>query len=113
MRCEAVPDGHTEIEDPTRGNPWRAVRDGTALTGADIQARAVSAAEAAHGLNDDARQYATRYIESDRSGEIARWALIASDPFYARAFERLVVDPTRGHLGFSEDERRAFEAPRI
>ena len=43
-------------------------------------------------------------------GRIARWAIAASNPAYETAFAKMLIDPTRGHLEWSTDERNAYTA---
>ncbi|NEW49952.1 phage major capsid protein [Nocardia cyriacigeorgica] len=38
----------------------------------------------------------------------ARWSLAAGNPAYERAFARLLVDPTRGHMMFTPEESEAY-----
>jgi len=41
-------------------------------------------------------------------GRIARWAIAASNPNYERAFAKMLIDPTRGHLEWTNEERAAY-----
>jgi HK97 family phage major capsid protein len=56
----------------------------------------------------DGLEFATRAIDNDPTDAVARWALAAGDPAYARAFRKLIIDPqTGGHL-LDEEERAAL-----
>jgi len=61
-------------------------------------------------LDDDAKQVAVRLIETDRTGRADRWAQVAGDESYLSAFAKVVADPERGHLRWSDRERAAFSA---
>ena len=39
-----------------------------------------------------------------------RWAIAAGDEHYLRAFAKLLADPTRGHLTWTEQEQAAYRA---
>ncbi len=64
-------------------------------------------------LPDHAAEKATRLIETGQTGErslAARWASAAGDPAYRTAFARLLADPVRGHLLWTEAEQVAYRA---
>jgi HK97 family phage major capsid protein len=74
-------------------------------------ARARSLIESARVV-DDVKEIATGLVESDEDGSFARWAAITAEPTYLSAFTKVLRDPTRGHLEFTEAERAAFTAAR-
>jgi HK97 family phage major capsid protein len=50
----------------------------------------------------------TDMLEGREAGRAARWAVAVSDPAYERAFAKVLRDPQRGHLNWSETERAAY-----
>jgi HK97 family phage major capsid protein len=46
---------------------------------------------------------------SERS-HTTRWSLASGDPAYSRAFAKILRNPERGHLLWTEDEHRAYRA---
>ncbi|WP_053207356.1 phage major capsid protein [Jiangella muralis] len=79
----------------------------------DAAMRTVDAAVRSKTLPDHAASKVERLVtdgpERDRS-IAARWAVAAGDPAYRSAFAKLCADPTRGHLLWTPDEHRAFQA---
>jgi len=75
--------------------------------------RNIDAANRSGTLPSDAAENAERLVTTGPHGErsaAARWAAVAGDPAYLRAFAHMVADPTRGHLMWTEEEREAFAA---
>ena len=72
------------------------------------QATALRSIQSEPFASDDAKQLGTLVVEQEPTGLAARWAAAAADPHYARAFAKLVVDPDRGHLEWTEAERASF-----
>lgn len=79
-----------------------------------VSERARRTIDALHGeraLHDEGAHKADRLVADGPLRERttgARWVEVASDPNYLSAFRALVADPERGHLHWSEPERRAF-----
>jgi HK97 family phage major capsid protein len=63
-------------------------------------------------LPDDAAQTATRLVENnaDKRGVAAKWAAVAGDPDYQAAFVKLLADPKRGHMLWTDAEKAAYQA---
>jgi HK97 family phage major capsid protein len=108
-QSDDVPNDGTTVKDP-----W-SNRDGRYSEGVDrIRVRGMEAVtrHAEHGLVPDAP--VERILDAIGNGDdaeagpLARWALAATDPAYQRAFASLLVDPARGHLQWSPEERAAF-----
>lgn len=62
-------------------------------------------------LPDYAAERATKLVEQGGQGErslAARWASAAGDQHYANAFAKLVADPLRGHLLWTQREAEAY-----
>ena len=59
-------------------------------------------------VHDEAKQKATVMVESDKSGLAARWAAATADPAYRTAFAKVVANPERGHLEWSDREQSAY-----
>ena len=94
-----------------RGDPWTG-GDLHQSHGDDLRARALTAMERMAG-DDGAREAAynivARNAPTTRNGEaVAQWALVASNPNYASAFEKVLRDPVRGHLSWTAQEQSAY-----
>lgn len=88
-----------------RTDPWSG-GDLNRAEGSDLRSRALTATELMAG-DDASREAAYKVVE--RNGDaVARWALTASQPGYVRAFEKVLKDPTRGHLSWTADEAAAY-----
>lgn len=94
---------------PRRSNPWAMEGPIPSISdGGELRSRALDAIAATSGATDAMRERASRMVEADEAGEVARWALVASDPAYLRAFGRMLRDPLQGHMEFDASEREAF-----
>lgn len=94
-----------------RGDPWTG-GDLHRSHGDDLRSRSLTAMERMAG-DDGAREAAYNIVQTNnvatRNGEaVARWALTASSPHYASAFEKVLRDPVRGHLAWSPAEQGAY-----
>jgi HK97 family phage major capsid protein len=77
----------------------------------DAAHRAIDRAEKSRELPADAAERAERLLSvgtAQEQGIAARWVATTGDPVYARAFGRLLADPTRGHLLWTPQEADAF-----
>lgn len=108
-----------EPSDPMGAGPtfWKQLNtwgDGTLATApAELRAQAITAVERTPHADDGRRQVTTEALEravdhGDRDGNLARWAIAASDPAYLSAFGKVATDPVRGHMEWTADEQRAF-----
>lgn len=67
----------------------------------------------ARHMPDEVREAVTGLVErDDEQSALARWAAVASDPAYTRAFWRVLRDPEGGHRDFTDDELTAWRAAR-
>jgi HK97 family phage major capsid protein len=99
-------DGNTaNFQTMSRNDPWSG-GDLHRAEGSDLRSRALTAVERMAG-SDEAREAATAVVERNGS-DVARWALVASAPAYVSAFEKVLRDPVRGHLAWTEDEAAAY-----
>ncbi|WP_341253686.1 phage major capsid protein [Euzebya pacifica] len=78
----------------------------------ELRGQARRAVELTPHATDDQRHAATLMVDRDEDGTAARWATVASDPAYLTAFRKVMADPTRGHLEWTEAERSAYGAAR-
>ena len=95
-----------------RRDPWKT--EAERMTAPEVRAAALVAMERMAG-DDAAREAAHKIVERQSpttpNGEmVARWALVASNPDYASAFERVLRDPVRGHLSWNAQEQAAYRA---
>lgn len=74
--------------------------------GADLKSRTLTAVERMGGDNK-AREAATVTVEAN-GPDVARHVLCASQPSYVSAFNRILQDPTHGHLRWTAEEAAAF-----
>lgn len=72
------------------------------------QGFAMRAVESDVYSSDDVKQRAAELIETDESGIASRWAAVAADPEYMRAWTSLLIDPDRAHLGWTPQQRAAW-----
>lgn len=93
---------------------WTA--DADSVSERDAVTLARSALDATHarsvGVPEEGFAKVLDVLTDGRDGErgrMARWAVAASNPAYERAFGKLIVDPTRGHLEWTEEERVAYK----
>lgn len=105
--------GHREAGDD-RGpeiirhrDPWA---DLDRVAPQDLKARAVSAIEATVIGEDEAREFSTGMVERAEDPELARWALLTSQPAYASAFAKIMANPSHGHLEWTPEEAAAYRA---
>jgi HK97 family phage major capsid protein len=77
---------------------------------ADARGRALRHLESRQQPVRDERiiEAASRIIDSDRSAAFAARAAVLSDPDYTSAFLRMMIDPERGHLGWTPAEAEAW-----
>lgn len=105
--------GRTSIESSTPdarrvhtdGSPAGVLRD-------DARQTITRAHEAGH-LPDYAAERAERLVTAGPEREqtlAARWAVATGDEHYRTAFAKLLADPTRGHLLWTGEEHRAYQA---
>lgn len=109
----ALSAGHVESGTDTSFNlnrqrdPWA---DLDRVAPQDLRARAATAIETTVVGDDDARERATRIVAEAPGTDLARWALVTSQPAYARAFTKVMNDPLRGHLMWTPEEAGAYRA---
>ena len=94
-----------------KSDPW-AAGSGDDLTRIDspagLRQRALDAAQFGSGLNDRARETLTGVIEHDDNPLASSFVLALSSPAYRSAFDKVLPDPQRGHLLWTEPEREAY-----
>ena len=110
--------GAIESPEPATGpqvirhrDPW-AGGDLDRAHGPELRSRTLTAMERMSG-DDAAREAAYKVVErqstATRNGElVTQWALVASAPAYASAFEKVLRDPVRGHLSWTAAEAAAY-----
>jgi HK97 family phage major capsid protein len=89
----------------------RAVSDSEAITHARAALEATQARSI--GVPDQGLAKVADVLTSGIGSEparMARWAVATSNPAYERAFAKMLRDPVRGHLEWSEAERAAYNA---
>lgn len=105
----------------SHGSSWKArrrLRDDDAGIGLDVGLldrgrRTIDNSFRDGLLPDYAAERASNLIEDGMPGDrslAARWAATAGDPHYRTAFAKMLGDPDKGHLLWSEREREAFSA---
>lgn len=79
----------------------------------DQALRQIDRSNSAGYLADHAAERATELVERNGTARdqslAARWVTIAGDDHYRTAFAKLLTDPTRGHLLWTEPEREAYQ----
>lgn len=93
-----------------------AVRGGY-VSGSDMRARAMTAIEELPDyIEDEGRERATRLLQGTGVGsrsdtdQIARHILLTGSKAYERAFQKILSDPSTGHMAMEDDERAAMRA---
>jgi HK97 family phage major capsid protein len=95
-----------------RSDPWRAPIGDDPY--GETRGRAFDAIDrAGDWVPDDAKQAATLLVERAGDDLAARWAIVASDPHYLRAFAKLLADPATGPHTWSEPERDAVGRAKV
>lgn len=96
----------------TAGGPWADV-DGNILmreTPAGFASRAHDVLERAEDLSDAARERLAEAVDAPNGGAAAQLVLARSNPDYASAFEKVLRNPERAFLTFTQREAAAFAA---
>ena len=104
------------VEERRFQNPWdlsemRTFNRSAEQVGTELRARALSAIERMHGMNDRRRAAATSILEQwdSQDGSLSKLALVSSHPDYMRAFAKAASGNDRN---FTEPERQAVERVR-
>jgi HK97 family phage major capsid protein len=91
------------------GRSFRAVAGASSIRPlSHDQAIALRSIETDALASDAAKQAATELVERDETDVAARWASVASNPDYLSAFTSMLVDPERGHLEWTPQQRQAW-----
>lgn len=101
------------VHSRAHATPYAGLTPGAGLaddSAAGLRSRAMDLAEAVADVPTAARKFYAEAVEADRDPQarLARWALATGRDAYRTAFAKLLADPTRGHLLWSEAERSAF-----
>lgn len=94
--------------DPNEARATWTRQPGPQATIEELRGQARRAIELTPHATDDQRHAATLMVDRDEDGSAARWAAAATDPAYLTAFRKVLADPTRGHMEWTDAERAAY-----
>ncbi len=103
--------------DPTarrRSDPWRDLGDTIARSDSStgLRTRALDAIEVVADVPTAGRAFITKVVESCRDDSAAEFVLATANPHYRTAFEKIIRNPTHGHLMWDRDEITRLPAHR-
>lgn len=94
-----------------RSDPWAAGSGDNLLridSPSGLRQRALDAAEFGSGLTDRGREVLAGVVERDDNALASSFVLALSSPAYRSAFDKVLPDPQRGHLLWTEPERESY-----
>lgn len=94
-----------------RSDPWRDLGD--VITRSDsstgLRTRALDAIEVVPDVPTQGRAFMTKVVETCKDDSAAEFVLATANPAYRTAFEKIIKNPTHGHLMWDRDELLAYQ----
>lgn len=92
------------------GDPWSGLEQGVTDTPTGLRSRATDMAEYVADVPQEGRKAFADAVagDQDRQALLARWALATGRDSYRSAFAKVLANPQRGHMLWTEAERAAF-----